>query len=1255
MQSLIQHTWGRAGQFCLVAALALGLPAPVLAQHGGDGDESVSSPPSSALHRFERVVVPEGMVKRLYAAEPLIMDPVAFCLDELNRVYVAESFRQELGVEDNRSQSYWLLDDLAAQTVEDRMAMYEKWAHKRPDGMAHYTKHDDRVRRITDTDGDGVGDIVEVFADRFNHPLDGTGAGLIAFNGDVYYTNIPHLWLLQDQDDDGRAESRTSLQDGFGVRIALRGHDMHGLVWGPDGRLYWSIGDRGYHFTTKEGRSYHSPGTGAVFRCEPDGSNIEVFCHGLRNPQELAFDKYGNLFTGDNNSDAGDRARLVYCVEGGETGWNMNYQTLGAPNLRGPWSEEGIWHTQHPGQPAWTLPPVAHISAGPSGFVYYPGLGLPDRYNDHFFLCDFRGGNDSSQILSFAVEPNGAGFEIVDVHPFVESVLATDVDFGYDGRMYISDWGEGWTGNAEGRLYTVEHPELISDWRVTELKDLIAKGVHTLEVGPLLSLLAHDDMRLRLRAQYALADHDASVVVPVLQKVLAESNHQLARLHALWTLGMIERRDTWRSAGLENPLRVLSDLLRDDDAEMRAQAARLAGDHELTETGDRLIDLLDDDVARVQYFAAISLGKIKHTDAIDPLLILAWDNENEDVYLRHAVSMGLYLMDEPDALLAEMDDPSAAVRLAILLALRKHEDPRIELFLYDEDEFVVTEAARAINDLPIPDAMPALAQLIDRYTLSSVPAAPESDDESGLSVTHKLFPGAAMIAGVAVEDHPVFSTAPGETAILGTWEAPSDIADQFASRLSGTLEVAETGDYRFFIASDDDSALLLGRDGTAASAEVIARVDGWVPPGGWTQSPAQMSEAISLQAGERIYLEARHLEGSGGDHLAVGWQLPDGTFERPIGGGPVVEVEGNNALLRRIVNANFRAGTPAHANALIDLARNPAIPMVIRDEATASLADWIDPSPRDRVIGSYRPLDGTARDEAGFLAVLSRKIPGLIEDTDGGVEIDARRLATQYDIVLDNSANHACVRDASQAAEVRAEALSQLSRDPDEEFDATLAIALESSEPVLRVRARQVIASRSPDEVVPLLRDAVQQGTLLEQQAAIATAASLDRDDARRMLSRLLDSAIADQLDTGLRLDLLSAIEVSGDSTLRTRATAWREQVSASNDPVEPFLICLEGGDADRGRRVFQAHPAASCLRCHTVEGNGGTAGPDLSDVAIRLSSKEMLTSLITPNAVVTEGFGDTSAMPEMAEILTPAEIRDVLAYLSTLRSPPVR
>ena len=104
-----------------------------------------------------------------------------------------------------------------------------------------------------------------------------------------------------------------------------------------------------------------------------DGANLEIFATGLRNPQELAFDQYCNLWTGDNNSDGGDPARWVYVVENGDSGWRVGYQFITQPNSRGPWLAERHCYPYFEGQAAFLLPPLANIGNGPSGLSYHPG------------------------------------------------------------------------------------------------------------------------------------------------------------------------------------------------------------------------------------------------------------------------------------------------------------------------------------------------------------------------------------------------------------------------------------------------------------------------------------------------------------------------------------------------------------------------------------------------------------------------------------------------------------------------------------------------------------------------------------------------------------------------------------------------------------------------------------------------------------------------------------------------------------------
>ena len=118
-----------------------------------------------------------------------------------------------------------------------------------------------------------------------------------AADGSVWLTCIPHVWQLPAAETEKAKLALEKMFSGFGVRFSFHGHDLHGMMQGPDGRLYWSIGDRGYRVKTHEGQELTDDCTGSLFRCEPDGSGLEVFATGLRNPQELVFDDLGNLFT----------------------------------------------------------------------------------------------------------------------------------------------------------------------------------------------------------------------------------------------------------------------------------------------------------------------------------------------------------------------------------------------------------------------------------------------------------------------------------------------------------------------------------------------------------------------------------------------------------------------------------------------------------------------------------------------------------------------------------------------------------------------------------------------------------------------------------------------------------------------------------------------------------------------------------------------------------------------------------------------
>ncbi len=653
----------------------------------------------------------EGMESSTFDADLLEATPVAFDVDERGRVIVAETGRMSRGAEDNRNHDYWLLDDLASRTVEDRRAYYRKWIEAgRIEDPEHFTRAYDRVVVLEDRDGDRVADTRRELA-AWNDMASGLVAGVEAREGEIFVTAIPSLHRIVDRDGDAQPEAIDVLYTGFGVKTSLIGHDLHGLAWGPDGRLYFGVGDRGYHVRLPDGRVLEptlGPGRGAIFRMNADGSGLEVFATGVRNPQELAFDDHGNLFTGDNNGDGGDAARVVYLVEGGETGWAMPYQTLDGDYVRGPWVAEKLWELQHPSQPAWVLPPVAHIANGPAGFVHYPGLGLPDRYRDHFFLCDYAYMPGRSGIWSFALEPAGAGFELVDRHAFAWSVLATDFDFGWDGRMFATVFDQ--IGQSQS-IVEWRHPESRADPRVAELARTAAERMQDQGRDRLLELLAFPDQRLRLRAQYELArrrEIDALVSL-----VRDAEGPLLSRLHALWGLGQI---------GVDG-LRALAprdfEWARSESAELRAQLARIAGEARADWLVPALVAGLESDAARVRFFSAQSLGQLGARQTVPALLAMLRANDDRDVFLRHAGVWALSRIGDLDAMVALRPDPARSLRMAALLVMRNARDPRIADWLHDEDPLIVVEAARAIYDGPIEPAMSALAALLGGLTPAS--------------------------------------------------------------------------------------------------------------------------------------------------------------------------------------------------------------------------------------------------------------------------------------------------------------------------------------------------------------------------------------------------------------------------------------------------------------------------------------------------------------------------------------------------------
>ncbi|HYD83507.1 MAG TPA: PQQ-dependent sugar dehydrogenase, partial [Opitutus sp.] len=390
--------------------------------------------------------------------------------------------------------------DLACRTIEDRTRLIrEKFGEE---GERELSLESEALRLIEDRDGDGTADFSTVYATGFNTPLDGVASGVVVRRGEVWFTNMPSFWKFTGEE---KAETREELSRGYGVRFNFTGHDLHGPIFGPDGKIYFSAGDRGSHVPTKEGGVIDVPDTGAVFRCNPDGTELELFAWGLRNPQSLLFTENGDLFTGDNDSDQGDEERLVHLVEGGDSGWRVGYQFAPLGDA-GPWNSEHMWHPRHEGQPAFMLAPICNVEDGPSGVAYYPGTGLNEKYAGRIFVTHFKGSIARSGIFDYKLKPQGASYAVEDARPLLTSSLPTDVRFGPDGKLYYSDWAEGWPKSTRGRIYTIFDPKSATDPLVKETKVLLASDFTKKSAAELVTLLSHADWRVRLEAQFTLAE-----------------------------------------------------------------------------------------------------------------------------------------------------------------------------------------------------------------------------------------------------------------------------------------------------------------------------------------------------------------------------------------------------------------------------------------------------------------------------------------------------------------------------------------------------------------------------------------------------------------------------------------------------------------------------------------------------------------------------------------------------------------------------
>lgn len=743
--------------------------------------------------------VAEGLELELWATSSLAPDPVAMDVDDLGRIYLTRTNRQKHSEFDIRGHRDWMTASIGLQSVEDRRAFLRStFAPERSDenqwvkDLNNDSIHDwrdlaveqDEVWRLEDLTGNGMANRSTRILHDFNTEVSDVAGALLVEDDEVYVGIAPDMWRLTDTNGDDVLDTKESLATGFMVHIGFGGHGMSGATWGPDGKLYWGIGDIGASITARDGSKHHYPNQGVIVRCNPDGSDFEVYARGLRNTHEFVFDAYGNLITSDNDGDhRGESERLVYLVEGSDSGWRTNWQfgkyTDPKNNGYKVWMDEKLYLPRWEGQAAYIIPPIQNYYNGPTGMQFNPGTALGSEWTDKFFLVEFIGDPARSHIWAFELEPSGAGFKLKSEQDVLSGVLPTGIRFGPDGALYLADWINGWNTKNEGRVWKLDVSPQHNDLRSVraQTEKLMQADYGTMKLDTLVGHLAFPDMRIRQKAQFELVRR-GTTGYKALRFLVSDHPNRFARIHGIWGIGQLSGDNPERAS-------VLLPLLGDPDPEITAQAAKVLGDVRFAPAGEDLVPLLKHDSQRVRFFAAQALGRIRYEPAIQPLLDLLAENDDRDVYIRHAAVLALSRIGQTGPIYKLADHEDASLRLAGVLVLRRMQDAGIARFLKDEDEYILAEAARAINDdFSIPEALPALARLLDRPGLRSEPllrrainAALRTGNPEDLD----------RLLAFALRDGVDGSLRGEALAALGSWGNPS-VLDRVDGRYRGALK-----------------------------------------------------------------------------------------------------------------------------------------------------------------------------------------------------------------------------------------------------------------------------------------------------------------------------------------------------------------------------------------------------------------------------------------------------------------------------------
>jgi len=457
---------------------------------------------------------------------------------------------------------------------------------------------------IVDKDDDGLVETVTTYCEKVK-----SSHGILALNGQVFVVGEgpqgSGFYRLTDEDQDGAIDDVKLL---VGFKQSVVEHGAHSPVLGPDGLIYLVIGNHATPKTEYEPNSpYHhyyegdlvqpryedanghatgvkAPG-GAVLRTNIDGSFVQIFAGGLRNPYDIAFNREGELFTYDADMewDVGlpwyRPTRVNHVIAGAEFGW------------RSGWAKWPDYYVD-------SLGPVVDTGRGsPAGIAFYNHHQYPARYHNALFACDWSQG----RILAVRTTP-GEGSYTGKSEVFLEGhpLNATDLAVGPEGWLYFCTGGRGTEGGVYRIVWTGRVP-----------------------LQPKLTGIMEAIRQPQLQSAWA-----RQKIATVQQKLGDEWDRHLVAVAESPRYSLADRAralDLMQLVGPFPTTTLLASLSKDSQAELRAKAAYLMGIHTDESTGARLAELLGDAEPRVRRIACESLVRGGYHPSADGLARLLAD------------------------------------------------------------------------------------------------------------------------------------------------------------------------------------------------------------------------------------------------------------------------------------------------------------------------------------------------------------------------------------------------------------------------------------------------------------------------------------------------------------------------------------------------------------------------------------------------------------------------------------------------------